>query len=173
MDTAQQNHAWRAGPGVVAALTVFGIATGLGVTTAVGCTTPRPWVLAPFAADSAPWTNPLNCLLAAVLLAIACLATVTRRRIALGLMGIEFAGFVLFLFFLRGGYAVGIVGAPLFQVVQYDALSVAVRVSMLGLLVFGPHLNRRRAFTVSVAGVAFALVIVAMKAALHPLPIAW
>jgi hypothetical protein len=172
MSTDQQNHAWRAGPGLVAALTVFGIVTGLGVTEAVGCTGSRPWILAPFTLAASPWwTNPLNCLVSAALLAVVCMATVTRRQVALCLMGIEFAGFVLFLFFLRGGYAVGIIGTPLLPVVQYDALSVAVRVGALGLLVFGQSPSRRRLFTVSVVGVAAALVIVALKATVHPHPI--
>jgi len=49
MSADQQNQAWRLGPGVVAALTVFGVATGLGVTKAVGCVTALPWVLEPSA----------------------------------------------------------------------------------------------------------------------------
>jgi hypothetical protein len=166
----QQNHTWRLGPGIVATLTLFGITTGLGVTKAVGCVTPRPWVLEPFAAASSPWSNPLNVLLSAVMLAFACMAVVTRRQIALGLMSVEFAGFVLFLFLLRGGYSVGILGTPIWQVVQYDALSVVVRVGVLGLLAFGQHPNRRFLFRVALAGAGAALVIVGMKAALHPLP---
>lgn len=75
--------------------------------------------------------------------AFACIAAVTRRQLALILMGVEFVGFVLFLFFLRGGYAVGYTGTPISQVVQYDAVSVAVRVSVLGLLALGQHPNRR------------------------------
>jgi hypothetical protein len=155
---------------VVAALTIFGIATGLGVTKAVGCVTARPWVLAPFAARSSPWVNPQNVLLAAAMLAFAGLATVTSRQIALILMSVEFAGFVVFLFLLRGGYAVGFSGTPLREVMQYDGLSVAVRVSVLGLLAFGQHPNRRLLLRVVLVGAGAALVIVGMKAALHPLP---
>jgi hypothetical protein len=161
---------WRLGPGVVAALTVFGVATGLGVTKAVGCVTALPWVLGPSAAASSPWSNPLNVLLSAVMLAFACIAAVTRRQLALILMGVEFVGFVLFLFFLRGGYAVGFTGLPIPQVVEYDAVSVAVRVGVLGLLALGQHPNRRLLFRVAIVGAGAALVIVGMKAALHPLP---
>lgn len=174
MDADPQNHAWRVGPGLVAALTALGIATGLGVTTAVGCTSPRPWMLAPLS-FGAPWSDPLNCLLAIQLVGVACLAMVTSRRIALRLMGAEFAGFLLFLYYLRGGYAVGIIGAPLQQVVQFDALSVVVRVSVLGLLAFKEPLSRRLPFKVAVvgAGIAMALTIVATKATLHPIPLFW
>jgi hypothetical protein len=104
------------------------------------------------------------------MLALACMAAVTRRRIALILMAIEFAGFVLYLFLLRGGYAVGFAGTPLRQVMQFDALSVAVRVGVLGLLAFDRHPNRRLLFRVALIGAGAALVIVGMKAALHPLP---
>lgn|GEM_PF-3132805 len=161
---------WRIGPGVVALLTLLGIATGLGVTRAVGCVTEMPWVLRPFAAPSAPWSTPVNVLLSAVMVAFACMAVVTRRQIALILMAIEFAGFVLYLFLLRGGYAVGFAGTPLRQVMQFDALSVAVRVGVLGLLAFGQHPNRRLLFRVALISASAALVIVGMKAALHPLP---
>jgi hypothetical protein len=55
---------------------------------------------------------------------------------------------------------------------QYDALSVAVRVGVLGLLAFRQHPNRRLLYRVALVGAGAALVIVGMKAALHPLP-AW
>jgi hypothetical protein len=170
MDTDQHNRTWRLGPGLVAASTFIGIATGLGVTKAAGCVTARPWVLEPFAVASSPWSNPFNVLLAVVMLAFACMAAVTSRRIALCLMSIEFAGFVLFLFLFRGGYAVGIAGTPIRQVMQFDALGVAVRVGVLGLLVFGQRPNRRLLFRVALVGAGAALVIVGMKVALHPLP---
>ncbi len=105
------------------------------------------------------------------MVAFACLAAMARKRIALILMGVEFAGFVLYLFLLRGGYAVGIIGAPLRQVMQFDALSVAARVGVLGLLAFGQHPNRRLLFRVALLGAGAALVIVGMKAALQPLPV--
>jgi hypothetical protein len=112
----------------------------------------------------------VNVILSAVIVTFACIAAVTRRQLALILMGVEFAGFVLYLFLLRGGYAVGVVGTPLRQVMQFDALSVAVRVGVLGLLAFGQHPNRRILFKVALIGASVALVIVGMKAALHPLP---
>jgi hypothetical protein len=164
MLASQQENFWRVGPGLVGALVVIGVATGRGVTTAVGCVLEPPWVVAhgPF--------PPLNVTLSAVFLAFACAAAVSTRQFALGLMAVEFAGFVTFLFFLRGGYAVGISGTPMSQVVQYDVLGVAGRVGSLGLLAFGKHPDRRLLIKVALIGVCAALLIVATKAALFPLP---
>jgi hypothetical protein len=166
-------QAWRAGPGVVAALTFLGIATGFGITTAVGCVLEAPWSLgdAPFAFASA-WSHlPLNVLLSAGMLALACTSVVISRPLALILMAIEFVGFLLYLFFLKGGYAVGFAGTPTRGVLQYDALSVAVRISVLGLLGSGQSPNRRQVFKVALLGFGLALVIVGVKAALFRLPI--
>jgi hypothetical protein len=165
--TVPLGQAWRAGPGFVAALTFLGIATGLGVTTAVGCTSGAPWTL-----GDASWSNlPLNVLMSAGMLALACTAAVISRPLARFVMGIEFAGFLLYLFFLRGGYAVGYAGTPMRGVLQYDALSVAVRISVLGLLISGQSPNRRQLFKMALFGFGLALVIVGMKAALFRLPI--
>ena len=167
-----QKEVWRFGPGLVGVLVVFGAVTGLGVTTAVGCVTNLPWVLAngppPYAP---PWHEaPLNVTLSAVFLAFACTAVASTRQIALGLMAAEFVGFVAFLFLLRGGYAVGYAGTLIPQVVDYDILSTAARAGGLGLLVCGEHLNRRRLIRVGLMGIGVALLIVAAKAALFPLP---
>jgi hypothetical protein len=160
MDADQKNDAWRAGPGVVAALTLIGIVTGLGTTRAVGCVIVSPWINAR-----------LNILLSVVMLMFACMSVVISRRIALNLMALEFAGFVLLLFFLRGGYAVGFSGAPSPHVVEYDALSVAVRIGVLGLLFSDRHPSRRVVFTVALLGIGAALAIVRVKATLFRLPI--
>ena len=172
MLASQKENVWRLGPGLIGALTVMGVATGLGVTTAVGCVSELPWVVTdrPFP-DTFAWSaSPLNVTLSAVFLAFACTSVVSTRQIALGLMAVEFAGFVTFLFLLRGGYAVGYAGTPISQVVQYDALSVAVRVVNLGLLAFGKHPNRRLLIRVALIGVCAALLIVVTKAAFFPLP---
>src|SRR5262245_2845193 len=101
------NEAWRAGPGVVAVLTLVGVVTGLRITRAVGC------IIVP------PWTDAsLNIFLSAVMLTFACTSVVTRRQVARVLMSVEFVGFVLFLFFLRGGYAIGYAAAPSSHVVE-------------------------------------------------------
>ncbi|MFL6232121.1 MAG: hypothetical protein ACJ76N_03225 [Thermoanaerobaculia bacterium] len=159
MDADQKNDAWRAGPGAVAVLTIIGIVTGLGITRAVGCVIQPPWI-------DAPW----NILLSMVMLTFAGISVVTNRQIARVLMSVEFVGFVLFLLFLRGGYAVGISAAPSSRVMEYDALSVAVRISVLGLLFLGRSPSRRFLFSVALVSVGAALVIVGVKAALFRLP---
>lgn len=172
MLTSQKEDLWRLGPGLIGALVVIGVATGLGVTTAVGCVSELPWVVAhgPFPYAFAWSDPPLTVTLSAVFLAFACTSAVSTRQIALGLLAVELVGFVIFLLFLRGGYAVGISGTPISQVVQYDALSVAGRVVNLGLLAFGKHPNRRLLTKVAIIGVCAAVLIVATKAALFPLP---
>ena len=105
MLTSQENNFWRIGPGVVGTLILIGVATGLGVTRAVGCVSDLPWVVdsGPFPA-APPWSDaPLNVTLSAVFLAFACTAAMSTRRIALGLMAVESVGFLVFLFLLRGG----------------------------------------------------------------------
>lgn len=174
MNADPRANVWRAGPGVVAALILIGIATGLGVTRAVGCVY-EP--LGPgdglFAFVAALWIDPpLNVLLSAAMLVLACTSVVTSRQVALVLMSVEFIGFVLFLLLLKGGYAVGFIGTPMPQVVEYDALSVTVRIGVLGLLAFGQHPDRRFFFKVGLTGAGAALVIVGLKVALFRIP-AW
>jgi len=154
-----KSYAWRVGPGVVAALTVTGIVTGLGITRAVGCIIRPPW----FHAQG-------NVLLSIVMLTFAAMSVVTSQRIARVLMSVEFAGFLLFLFFLRGGYAIGFAAAPSSRVVEYDALSVAVRIGVLGLLFFGGHPSRRLFFKMALLSAGAALAIVWVKAALFSSP---
>jgi hypothetical protein len=165
---------WRIGPGLVGALQLVGIVTGLGVTRAVGCTAELPWVVLRGPFESAPpWSqDPLNVALSAVLLAFECLAALSSRRIALGLMTVELLGFVAFLFFLKGGYAVGYAGTAIPQVMEYDALSLAIRVASLGLLAYGKEPDRRRLSRVALLGFGAAFLIVAVKAAAFPMP-AW
>jgi hypothetical protein len=155
MDADPKNHIWRAGPGVVAALTAIGIVTGLGVTTAGGCIIRPPW-----------FNAQVNILLSLVMLAFASISAVTSRRVARVVMSIEFVGFVLFLFLLKGGYAIGYAGTPSSDVVEFDAVSVAVRISVLGLLFFGRAPSRRLFFRVALISAGAALVIVGVKATL-------
>jgi hypothetical protein len=174
MHTLHGKDLWRIGPAVVGVLILVGVATGLGITKAVGCVSELPWVVAPGSFGSAPpWSSaPLNVGLSAVFVAFACTAAVSTRRIALGLMTVEFVGFVAFLLLLRGGYAVGIAGAPITQVVLYDALTVAGQAGCLGLLAFGREADERMRVRVVGIGVGAALLIVTAKAAFFPFP-AW
>jgi hypothetical protein len=161
MHTLHRKDFWRLGPAVVGIFILVGVATGLGITKAVGCVSELPWSSALF-----------NVILSAVFLAFACTAAVSTRRIALGLMAVEFVGFVAFLLLLRGGYAVGIAGAPITQVVLYDALAVAGRAGCLGLLAFGRKPDGRMRVSVVGIGVGAALLVVTVKAAFFPFP-AW
>jgi hypothetical protein len=171
MLSSPKDNFWRIGPIVVGALIVIGVVTELGVTRAVGCVSELPWVVD---FRSVPtWSHAsLNVALSAVLFVFACTAAVSTRPIALGLMAVESVSFVLFLFLLRGGYAVGYSGAPILQVVQYDVLSVAGRVGVLGLLAFGKHPSSRLLIKVALLGVGAALLVVGIKAALFRIP-AW
>src|SRR5262245_61624894 len=110
-----REHGWRSGPGVVALVTGMGIATGLGITRAAGCTHP-------------PWTSAeLNLLLPAVSCVLAGISVATPRPIAARLMALEFVCFLFFFLLLRGGYAVGYAGRPVPEVLLFDLVSASCR----------------------------------------------
>jgi hypothetical protein len=163
-----RKNLWRAGPVVVALLMIGGIATGLGTTSAVGCEAKGvPWVLGWGAPPGVPrWSPSLNMFLSLSLLAFACTAAVTNRRLAGALMLAELAGFVVFLFVCRGGYAVGIAGEPLRQVGRFDMASVAIRVMVIGLLAARTGLNWRRLAKLTLLGLGVAVLVVGTKLAL-------
>src|SRR2546422_8987195 len=139
-------NSWRLGPVFIAGVTMVGIASGLQLTDAAGCELAEvPWILQlwppVFVAPSAG-AAPLNTILSGLLVCMLLAAAIVPQKVAQKVLGAEFVGFVLYLFLLKGGYAIGFSGAPDVRVIWYDTLALEGRLlvfAMLLLLRFRPH----------------------------------
>jgi hypothetical protein len=178
MIPAIRNVAWRIGPTVIVGLTALGVLTGVQLTDAAGCQfVLTPWILElwpPVVASTPQSVASVNTVVSGLLISLAALALAVPRKSAEKVLVAEFTCFVLYLFVLKGGYAVGFSGAPDPRVLWYDALALQVRLLVIAVLasqrlgVSSRFRNRAALLGTTILGSTTLLVI---KLAMFPFPL--
>jgi hypothetical protein len=129
---------WRVGPAAIVGLTAVGMLSGVQLTDAAGCEAAlMPWMIElwPPVVTSTPQTvASVNTILSSILILLAGLALFAPRETAEKLLVAELVGFVLYLFVMKGGYAVGFSGEADARVFWYDAVAVEVRLLVIATL---------------------------------------
>jgi hypothetical protein len=169
---------WRLGPMGIVGLTALGVITGVQLTDAAGCEiSPMsmvPWLWQPVWTSTPQTAASVNSVVSGLLISLAALAAASPRKIAEKALVGEFLCFLLYLFVLKGGYAIGFAGQADSMVLWYDGLALEIRLLVIAVLFshrlgICPRLLHHAA--VFVATGLGAITLLTIKRAMFPFPL--
>ena len=169
---------WRLGPMGIVGLTVLGVISGLQLTDAAGCEISPiamvSWLWRPVWTSTPQTAGSVNSVVSGLLILLAALAAAAPRKLAEKALVGEFLCFLLYLFVLKGGYAVGFAGQADTMVLWYDGLALEIRLLVIAVLFRHRLASRPRllhhAALFAATGLG-AITLLTIKQAMFPFPL--